>query len=308
MKNNYLLVYDDIYLLNNKIDELIKNGFSEATMSIYDLEDDNTLDNALIDLDTYSFLSSQKVIIIKNIDYLQDDKSTKHLLKYLEQSNDDNLLIMTTRKFNNTKKINKELKNKTNFIKLEVNISQEIKKLLKDYKLENGVVDMLIEYSNNNIDIIKTECDKLIQYKDTDMNISVHDVSLLAVKHLGNSNDIVFDLIKNIASKDKKRAIEKYKLLEDYQVDDISLIGLLESQLRLMMEIDLLLDKNKRKDEIAKELEQHPYRVQKTIELLRYVNRHELIKLIKNLSEMDYKIKSGLIDSKGSILMYIINI
>ena len=140
------------------------------------------------------------------------------------------------------------------------------------------------------------------------VNISVHDVSLLAVKHLGNSNDIVFDLIKDIASKDKKRAIEKYKLLEDYQVDDISLIGLLESQLRLMMEIDLLLDKNKRKDEIAKELEQHPYRVQKTIELLRYVNRHELIKLIKNLSEMDYKIKSGLIDSKGSILMYIINI
>ena len=131
MKNNYLLVYDDIYLLNNKIDELIKNGFSEATMSIYDLEDDNTLDNALIDLDTYSFLSSQKVIIIKNIDYLQDDKSTKHLLKYLEQSNDDNLLIMTTRKFNNTKKINKELKNKTNFIKLEVNISQEIKQVVK---------------------------------------------------------------------------------------------------------------------------------------------------------------------------------
>lgn len=305
--NNYLIEYNDIYLLNNKIDELMNKEFKEASKSVYDLEEE-TLDNALNDLDTYSFLTERKIIIIKNINKLEDDKFTKHLMKYLDNPNNDNLLILTTNKLNMTKKINKELKNKTNYLKLEANLEKEIKTMLKGYKIDTNCINMLIEYSNNNIDIIKTECDKLINYKESDKNITKEDIEKIVVKHLGDSNNLVFDLVKYIASKDKRRALEKYEKLKEYSIDDIALTGLLESQLRLMVQVNMLMKRRYSKDEIAKTLSQHPYRIQKTMELVRTITNKELTKLIQNLSEMDYKIKSGKIAPKDQMLMYIINL
>ena len=102
--NNYLIVYDDIYLLNSKIDELVNKEFKDIDRSVYDL-DEKDLDDALLDLDTYSFLSDKKIVIIKNIENLNDDKKTTHLINYLDNSNPDNLLILTTTKFNGTKRL-----------------------------------------------------------------------------------------------------------------------------------------------------------------------------------------------------------
>ena len=306
MHNNYLIVYNNVYSLNEEINKLTTKDFSAAEKNIYDL-DEVSLENALIDLDTYSFLTNKKIIIIKNIDTLQEGKEESHLIKYLNNPSEDNLLIMTTKKFNANKKINKELKKLVNFISLEEDPNKVVKDILKDYKIDNKLINKIIEYSNNNVDIIKNECDKLILYKENNKEITEEDIQKVVVKHLGESNDIVFELIKYISSKDKKRALNKYLLLEEYNIDDISLIGLLESQLRLMMEINILMDERKNKNQIATELNTHPYRIQKTMELLTSVSKKEIIKLIKDLSDIDYKIKAGIINSKESVLLYIIN-
>ena len=72
---NYLLESEDYISLQQKIDELIKNNdFSNATISTYDM-DDSSLENALEDLDTYSFFSDKKVIIIKKIEVLDQEES-----------------------------------------------------------------------------------------------------------------------------------------------------------------------------------------------------------------------------------------
>ena len=307
MKNNYLLVYDNYYLFQEKLKDIISSTkFENASITNYDLEEED-LYNALLDLDTYSFLTEQKVIIIKNINLLEDNQDTKHLLKYLDNPNNDNLLILTTTKFNATKKINKELKKKTNYIKLETDLNKEIKNILQGYEVESGVITKLIEYSNNNIDIIKSECDKLKQYKFDTKKITKEDVETIVIKHIGESTQIVFDLIKDIAIKDKKRAIIKYEKLKKYNVDDIALIGLLESQLRLMIQIIMFSEKNYSNKDIATTLNIHPYRIEKTKELLRYSNKKDVCNMIKNLSNIDYKIKSGQIDNKDAIFMYIIN-
>ena len=307
MKNNYLLVYDNYYLFQEKLKDIISSTkFENASITNYDLEEED-LYNALLDLDTYSFLTEQKVIIIKNINLLEDNQYTKHLLKYLDNPNNDNLLILTTTKFNATKKINKELKKKTNYIKLETDLNKEIKNILQGYEVEAGVITKLIEYSNNNIDIIKSECDKLKQYKFDTKKITKEDVETIVIKHIGESTQIVFDLIKDIAIKDKKRAIIKYEKLKKYNVDDIALIGLLESQLRLMIQIIMFSEKNYSNKDIAATLNIHPYRIEKTKELLRYSNKKDVCNMIKNLSNIDYKIKSGQIDNKDAIFMYIIN-
>ena len=70
MKNNYLLEYTSNFLYQKKVKELItKNNFGNNYCSEYDLSE-NSLDLVLEDLDTYSFLSEKKVILLKGIELL----------------------------------------------------------------------------------------------------------------------------------------------------------------------------------------------------------------------------------------------
>ena len=109
---NYYIETDNTFSLNKKIEDLINNNnFNDASKSIYSL-DETPLENALEDLDTYSFLTSKKVIIIKNIDKVKEDEQVEekeHLIKYLQNPNEDNLLIITTNKMDKRSKLYKEI-------------------------------------------------------------------------------------------------------------------------------------------------------------------------------------------------------
>ena len=101
MNNNYLLESTDYLSIQNEIAEIIKKtSFQDSAISIYDLEE-TLLEKALEDLDTYSFLTSKKIIIIKNIETINQEefeKDIKHLYQYLDNPNPDHLLIITSRK------------------------------------------------------------------------------------------------------------------------------------------------------------------------------------------------------------------
>lgn len=308
MKNNFLIEYSDSFSLNKKIDEITKDIKNDAVCTTYDLEDQE-LQLVMEDLDTYSFLSNKKIIVVKHIELLQsEDNSTKRLLKYLDNSLEDNILILVSNKLDSRKKITKDLKNKTTYLKLEDNPSSIIKNLFNDYKLEDGVINLILEYTNSNIDAISSECEKLINYKYNEKIITREDAKSILYQHQVDENQILFDLIKFIAIKDKKNSLKNYKRLKDLQVDDMAMIALLESQLRLMYQVSLLSDKGCFKQDIAKKLDIHPYRIQKTLELLYSTNIDEVEKLLKLLAEVDYKVKSGAIGANGCIEMLIISI
>ena len=106
--NSYLIESEDTLSLNNEISKIIKNNdFTQAVINTYDIEE-TLLENALEDLDTYSFLSEKKVVVIKNIETIKEDQFTKdieHLFKYIDNPNPDNLLIITSRKVDSRLKL-----------------------------------------------------------------------------------------------------------------------------------------------------------------------------------------------------------
>lgn len=309
MKYNYLLEYIDTFSYQKKVKNLIEQeGFSNNQISEYELEE-TPLDHALIDLDTYSFLSKKKVILIRGVELLDiQKKETNHLFQYLENPDPNKLLIMSSKKLDGKKKITKELKKRVTYLKLESNPANVIQEELNNYQLETGVINTLLEYTNSNLDAIKTECEKLKQFKFLEKEIKKEDIKKICYKHLGDSTQIVFDLVRCISIKNKKEALTTYKKFQEYQIDDINIMGLLESQLRLLEQVDLLSKENKKKQQIANDLEIHPYRIEKTLELLRGISKKEIDELILSLAELDYKIKSGIYESKNTLEMYILNL
>ena len=306
--NSYLLENEDLEALKLEEEKIIKKeNFSIAERNYYDLEE-TELDNALEDLDTYSFLAAKKVIIIKGIDTLKYDdvkEKIEHLLKYINNPLEDRLLIIEAKKLNNTSKITKELKKVCIYESEEVNITSLIKELLKDYKISNYDIKYLEERCLSDITKIINECNKLKNYKLEDKIITKEDIDQLVIKKLGDSKELSFNFIRSLAEKNKKEALKCYEELLNYQLEPLSILGLIASQIRIIYQVKIL--DNKSNDEIAEVLGEKPYRIKKTKELTRLYSEKELLELMIQLSDIDLKIKTTDSDPTTLIELFIIN-
>ena len=308
--DSYLIESIDFLSFQNEKDKLIKEkDFLDASIDTFDLEE-VPLENALEDLDTYGFLSSKKVIILTNIENLKYDENKKdldHLFKYIENPNPDNLLIIYS-KGNNTLKTIKELKKLCKVIESTINIKDYIKNTFKDYKIDFKAINMLEEYCLDDYTKVVNECDKLKNYKIDDKIITCDDIDTLVIKKLGDSRDLTFAFSRSLAEKDKKAALKNYKELLEYNIEPLSIIGLLASQIRIIYQVKLLEDKGMRDKEIADTLSEKEFRIKKTRELTRLYSMDELLRLMQELSNMDYRLKTEDIDGNSLIELFILNI
>jgi len=307
--NNYLIEGSDYISVNNKISEIIKkNGFSDASISKYDLSE-GLLDDALEDLNTYGLFSDKKIVIINNFDKMDPlFNKPEELLKYVENSSSLNLLFVVSDKYDDRKKIIKDLKKKMKFIKISTDPVVFTKSCLEGYKVENGVINLLVNNTLGDVTRLYNECNKLKTYKINDKYISKDDVEELSFKRLGDSTETTFQFSRALAEKDKKSALKLYQELLNYKIEPLSIIGLLASQFRIMYQVKSLEEKNMRNDEIASSLKEKPYRITKTRELTRYYSKKEILDLMIKLEDIDLKIKTTSVDANTLVQLFILNI
>ena len=307
--NSYLIKNSSISLINKKIEDLIKElNFNGSSITTYDLEEDSI--NLLIeDANTISFLTPRKVIIGKNLSNNNlSDISIKTLSKYLDNPNNDVLLIFTTTNIDTRKKIVKEVINKLTLVNISSDTKEIIKDILKDYDIEYRVINLLEEYYSDDLERLINETKKLALSFINTKKITYKDTLNLLVKPLNNKDNLAFDLVREIALKDKKKALNIYNELLNYNIESYALFGLLESQYRLLYQVMVLNKRNISYNEISNILEVHPFRVKKTLELVRYYTLKEIRKILKNLADIDFKIKSGVYENNIAIDLLILNI
>ena len=308
--NNYLLKGTSLSLIDKKIEEIIKEkGFTDALVTTYDLEEDS-ITSLIEDADTISFLTPTKVIIGKNFSNknISLDKDLNTLNKYLDNPNCDVILILTATNIDTRKKSVKELINKFKIINIDISTKEIIKEIFKDYDIEYRVINLLEEYYQDNLERLISECNKLSLAFIKTKKITYNEALDLLVKPLNNQDNLSFDLVREIALKDKIKALNIYNELLNYNIESYSLIGLLESQYRLLYQVKILNKKNISYNDIANTLEVHPFRVKKTLELVRFYTLKEIRKMLKLLADIDYKIKSGVYENNIIIDLLILNI
>ena len=312
MKNNYLLESTDSLSLQKKIEEIIhKNHFEESLVDTYDMEE-VSLDSVLEDLDTYGLFSLQKVIIMKNVEavsFEEEKQKTEHFLHYLKDPNPDYLLIITTKKLDERKKITKEIKKLTEYVKVQFSAKDYAKEALSLYQIENKALLLLLDYCKEDITKLQNECDKLKMYCLDTKTITEDDIKKLVVKKLNDATEVTFSFVRALAEKNKKLALELYYELLSYQIEPLSIIGLLASQIRIIYQVKLLQKKHLSNDEMARILkEKSSYRIAKTKEFIYSYQEEELLQMMIQLADVDLKIKSSDVEASFLIELFILNI
>ena len=309
--SSYLIEINDFTLKEIEVNKIIKKeGFDDALTSNYDLGDVG-FDSVLEDLDTYGFLSEKKIIIVSNIELFDIEKDKEyfdHLIRYFEQPDPDKLLIFTSTHLNHTTKLYKELSKKCVEIKEDISSKAFIKHCLEGYSIDQNTINLLDEYSLGDFTKIESECLKLKDYKYDEKKITSDDIIKMVSKKLGDPRELTFAFSRSVGLRDKKDAFLKYQELLKHQIEAYSIVGLLGSQIRIIYQVKLLINKHLSDKEIGDMLGEKEFRIKKTRELVPYYTEDECLDLMKKLSDIDLRIKSTDTDPNQEIELFIMNL
>ena len=311
---NYLLYGLEKFLIDKEIKNIInKHKVEDINISKYDLEI-NTIKEILDDANTVSLFSSNKLIIVENSFVFSRVTSKKtdniELLEaYLKQNNRDVIIIFVNpnEKLDSIKKVVKIIKEKGKIIEFNTlkNNNSTIKNMFEDYKLENGVIELLTNRVGNNLDLLYQEVEKLKIYKIDDKTINKEDILNLTTEII----DIdIFKFVDDIINKNKKDAIKTYKELLKLNEEPIKIISLIASKFRLMYQASILAKKGYTEEQISEILNVHKYPVHLAIVAGYKYNPKILLKYLNDLADLDIGIKTGEKDKELALELFILNL
>lgn len=317
MDNLYLIYGDEEYLIKKQLTNIIdKSDAIEDNIIKYNLDEVN-VSVALEEASMVSMFDSKKVIICEGCNFLtgENKKEVNHdidsLIRYINNPFEDVYLIFIVRnpKLDERKKIVKELKRCSKVIecqKLEShNLNNYIYEYFKSnsYNIDMSLVRLIVDKVKYDLSNIINECDKLMNYKDDDKNITKEDIESVI---RDNIEDNIFSLTNAILEKNSKKSIKIYKDLILIGEEPIKLIIMIANQFRLILQVKLMLKNGYKEREMASVIGEHPYRVK--LALSSNFTEENLIENMKKLVQLDYDIKSGNIDKNFGLELFLLNI
>lgn len=291
------LITGDKNLINKELDVLKKN-IDVNNIYRFDLRESSVFD-LIYAIDSVSIFDDKKLVIVTGFEELDDSDI---LIKYLNNQNDNILVFISSEKLDNKKKLISEIKKNSKVIDVSnINLDDFIKKSFDGYKISSFNINLLKDYCNNDYERLKNEIDKLKMYKFEEKEILGDDIKLL-VKKSFDSN--IFDLLNAIDRKDKKSIFNIYYELISNNEDELKILSMLVSNFKLLYKIkELLMYKNE--DEIIKILGIKPVRFKILKRQSFHYDKEELLKYIKSLGDIDIGIKSGKIDKKIAMELFL---
>jgi len=174
-----------------------------------------------------------------------------------------------------------------------------------DYQISNNTINLLIDRVGKNLAILSQEVDKIITYKNDDINITDNDIINITNKSFEID---IFALIESIINKAKEKALNIYYEMLKYNEEPIKIIVMLANQFRIIYQSKEMYKKGYTESDIASTLGIHPYRIKLALNKAKEYNSKDLLTYIKKLSELDIGIKTGNINKEIGLELFIINL
>ena len=303
------------YILRKEINKLLeKLKVDEYNIVKYDLMDSNFVD-VIEELQTISFFQSQKVVLLSSILelYKLDQYDQERFISYLEKPNPDTVLIMYSSQINDDENlpVTKALKLYAKIVKMQNIDKKELPNIIKksfhddDYQINDQAITELIERTNGDYQAIEQEITKLKLYAYDQKVITVQAIRLLVSKNLDEN---IFELSSAIINKERTKAIQIYYDLLVSNVQPTMIVGYLSNRVRDLIHASLLISRNYSQDMIAKHFQITDGRAYYMMRDAKKLNIDELEKYLEQLSNLDFDIKSGNIDARLGVELFLFGV
>lgn len=300
----YFFYGEEDFNIEQEIEKLKKGldkNFLEMSFKTYD---NPKFPDLISILRTQPMMFGKMLVVINCLDYFSktfDDKEIKQIAEALEENNDNLDIVFVAqlkrdegKKLDSRKKFFKTLSkyNAQEFAVIPTYKTAELEGWIvkqakaKKLKMDTGAATAMISQIGNNLRQLDTELDKL-QLMAYPQNVVTPDM----VKEICISNEDLFAFSDYLLEGKKDLALREYrKLLEKKYCMEI--VSTLQTMLRRWI---ILKAKSAECTpmELSRLTGQHEYVVKLTLQKLKKTNLKDLVKLKQNITEAEFKIKSG---------------
>lgn len=300
----YFFYGEEDFNIEQEIEKLKKGldkNFLEMSFKTYD---NPKFPDLISILRTQPMMFGKMLVVINCLDYFSktfDDKEIKQIAEALEENNDNLDIVFVAqlkrdegKKLDSRKKFFKTLSkyNAQEFAVIPTYKTAELEGWIikqakaKKLKMDTGAATAMISQIGNNLRQLDTELDKL-QLIAYPQNVVTPDM----IKEICISNEDLFAFSDYLLEGKKDLALREYrKLLEKKYCMEI--VSTLQTMLRRWI---ILKAKSSECTpmELSRLTGQHEYVVKLTLQKLKKTNLKDLVKLKQNITEAEFKIKSG---------------
>lgn len=292
--NNVAPVYvvsGDSFLSEDVVKKIkIKSGIVDSTSSVSIFDAENFQTRSVINAcEQMSFFDDKRLVLVKNISAVLSDGDKKLFLAYAKNPNPNCVLVV----------VDNSEKNVFDFLDGEkISCSglydSDIEKLVKqfayayDTTIDSQAIKLLSEYTQKNLQFMKTEVEKLCAYKQQEKTITAKDVELMVAKQ---DDVVVYELTTALSQKQADKSIRLLKKLMGTPDQNIKLFGLIVGNFRRMFFASI----SKQSDaEIAKAFGVKEFAITKAKQQAKNFSPKKLKNICELLADVDYYSKSGI--------------
>ena len=311
MKDCVYVIYSSSYRL---LEDALRKVIKDNSYTIYNL-DDESLEDVLNDASYFTLFDDKKYMVVKNVTCFSANKrgtdlgkSDEYLLNYLNEPNDNTVLILVLKeKMNGTKKISKLVKERYNYIEITNPNQKETRDIINTFlkknkiKLDYDEVTYIINSLYNNYDLIINELEKLLLYDKKE--ISFKDLTNIISSNVLDNN---FKFIEHIMNKDIKKVFKYYDDFLLNKNSPIMLMSMLANEYRNIYLVKKMM-MNNNKNDIMKKLDiRFSFQLDKLINYSYSYKEIDLENKLLELCDLDYEIKQGSITDKLALELFLL--
>lgn len=307
----YLFYGEETYLLENSVQK-IKKKFGQIIKGInYILIDETNINELISNMETPAFGYEKKLVIAKNTGLFQKDSKKKSnankdfkekINTYIKENIDiikeSNVLVFVEEEADSNT-LYKTIDNCGVVCKFEYQKAPQIEKRIKEicnaYKvnIDNNTIRYFIECCGTSMQDLINEIRKLIEYKGENGTIINNDIDLLSIKQV---ESVIFDLTDNLGKKNIKQALQVLRNLIYSKEPIQKILVTLYNHFKKLYLVTIAMKNNKNIADSLKLKPNQMFLVNKYTAQAKLFGDKELRRILKELTDLDYKYKVGLLD------------
>lgn len=304
MENLYLISGDDEFEKDAYIEKL-KSEFNNLTKGINYIQiDKDNLYTLEQELSTYSFFNEPKLILVKLQKKSSDDDESKSKKEWLTEDLEnkiinkiDTITLVFIEEGSSKGKLNKLVSKYGKVISFEKKKPQELAKWAQEYAHEYGIelekadAVYLVDLCGNNKQVLSNEILKLIDYVEN-KKITKADIDKMCIR---TSEVIIFDMTDSFGRKDIKATLKNLDDLIENKEPLQKILIMITKHFKSLLLAKEILEQGKN---VATELGINPYPAMKYSTQCKNFSKEDLIRIFKELAQLDIDSKVGKIDLK----------
>lgn len=318
----YLLYGSETYLIEDIIQRIMALALTEDeqefNLSKFDMNE-HPVELAVEEAYTFPFMGGRRVVFLKDVYFLssqKDSSKVEHdlskLMAYIDNPAQETIFIVHApyEKLDERKKLVKGMKKQATVLEAKPLEEKEIKRWINEKAAEFGVrvaplaQERLLSLTGADLMIMASELNKLAVHVGEDNEITEQHVDDLVARSLEQD---IFALVDGVVKANVHQALKIYKDLLKQKEAPIKIIALMVRQFRILFQVKQLTQLGYGEKMIASQLKLHPYVVKLAARQVRNFRDEELLSLIDQLADLDYRIKTGKIGDELGVELFLLH-